>query len=847
MAQSPQFDVLQHKSTQHSFNVDLHVHSRHSTNPSQWALQKIGCSESYTLPSKIYDIAKSRGMDYVTITDHDTIAGALEIAHLPQVFISEEVSAYFPDDRCEIHVLAWNITEKQHEDIQRLRSNIYDLVPYLIQQDIPHACAHPLCPANDKLTIQHVEKLILLFSVFELNGARNDVQNETLRSIVAALTPEMTSRFEEEYNFASLLAQPWNKHFMAGSDDHSSCNIARSFTRITPVGGTDEGNTLPAPAHLLQAVMQGNTSVNTVPATPLCFAHNLYAIGYQFYKNSTDLAQDMHYSSALRFAENMLTGAPELKPLSVKTRMLTLAGVLLRFGRGKRTVEKSMQANLLEAAEQVIAQFPQLQFAASETNTIQALKDLPQREEMLTHFISEVTEKVQHVCVDAVLEDILKGNFFNVFKLIGSIGSLYALLAPYGIGYSLFSKDRKFAESCLQHYGIQNCMRPQMAEETAIAYFTDTYCEVNGVAKSLQITLSLAAAHNKKLDMLTCMPQGSNAFLNDPKLAPINFPPTGSFSMPEYPELSLHHPPALKIIQHCFTRGYTLLHSVTPGPMGLIALLAAKMLNLPIHATYHTSFPQYVYRLTDDSSLEETAWRYIFWYYNQMDAVFAPSEATRQDLIARGLQPQKIHVYPRGIDASVFTPSWQRGDLSKEQQIKFLYVGRLSKEKSLHLLMEAFRRVYPQVPNAVLTLVGDGPQFGELQKMAKDLPVKFTGYLEGESLIRAYEKADIFVFPSATDTYSRVVLEAQAAGLATIVSGVGGPKENIIPGKSGLVVEQENAEAYAAAMLSLACHPERMQAMKRAARSWAESRPLRSAFMAQWQLFEKLKAQSQAA
>lgn len=847
MVQSPRINVLQQKTTLPSFNVDLHVHSRHSTNPSQWALQRIGCSESYTHPSKIYDIAKSRGMDYVTITDHDTIAGALEIAHLPQVFISEEISAYFPDDRCEIHVLAWNITEKQHDDIQRLRSNIYDLVPYLIQHDIPHACAHPLCPANDKLTIDHVEKLILLFSVFELNGARNDVQNEVLRSIVAELTPTMTAQFEEKHNVASLVAQPWNKYFTAGSDDHSSCNIARSFTRITPANDNGQGGRLPDPEHLLQAVMQGNTTVNAVPATPLCFAHNLYAIGYQFYKNSTDLAQDIHYSSALRFAENMLTGAPELKPLSVKTRMMTLAGVLLRFGRGRRNAEKSMQANLLEAAEQVIAQSPQLQSAAGEINTIQALANLPQREEMLTRFVSDVTEKVQHICVDAVLEDILKGNFFNVFKLIGSIGSLYALLAPYGIGYSLFSKDKKFAETCLHHYGIRNHMRPRMDDEMAIAYFTDTYCEVNGVAKSLQVTLSLAAMHGKKLDMLTCMPQETNAFLDDPKLAPINFTPTGSFSMPEYPELSLHHPPALKIIQHCYTQGYTLLHSVTPGPMGLIALLAAKMLNLPIHATYHTSFPQYVYRLTDDPSLEEAAWRYIFWYYNQMDAVFAPSEATRQDLIARGLQPQKIHVYPRGIDASVFTPSWQRSASSKEQQIKFLYVGRLSKEKSLHLLIEAFRRVYPQVPDAMLTLVGDGPQFAELQKLAKGLPVKFTGYLDGESLIQAYENADIFVFPSATDTYSRVVLEAQAAGLATIVSGVGGPKENIIPDKSGLVVEQENAEAYAQAMLSLARHPERLQVMKCAARSWAESRPLKSAFMAQWQMFEKLKSQSQVA
>ena len=132
---------------QASFCVDLHVHSCHSTCPSQWILQKIGCGESYTPPRKVYDIARARGMNYVTITDHDTISGALEIAHLPQVFISEEISAFFPDDKCEVHVLAWNITEAQHREISRLRHNIFELVPYLMGRALPMPaltpCARP--------------------------------------------------------------------------------------------------------------------------------------------------------------------------------------------------------------------------------------------------------------------------------------------------------------------------------------------------------------------------------------------------------------------------------------------------------------------------------------------------------------------------------------------------------------------------------------------------------------------------------------------------------------------------------------------------------------------------------
>jgi predicted metal-dependent phosphoesterase TrpH len=88
------------------FKVDMHVHSRFSTRPSQWILQKIGCPESFTEPRRLYDIALKKGMDMVTVTDHNTIAGALEIAHLPNTFVSEEITTYFPEDRCKLHVLA---------------------------------------------------------------------------------------------------------------------------------------------------------------------------------------------------------------------------------------------------------------------------------------------------------------------------------------------------------------------------------------------------------------------------------------------------------------------------------------------------------------------------------------------------------------------------------------------------------------------------------------------------------------------------------------------------------------------------------------------------------------------
>ena len=161
--------------------IDLHVHSKFSTRPSQWLLQKLGCPESFTEPHEIYHIAKTRGMTLVTITDHNRIEGALEIAHLPDAFVSEEITTYFPEDRCKIHVLALNIDEAQHRDIQKVRENIYELVDYLLAAGILHILAHPLFSVNDRLTVTHLEKLLLLFKNFE-NERCSQRSNQRLSS-----------------------------------------------------------------------------------------------------------------------------------------------------------------------------------------------------------------------------------------------------------------------------------------------------------------------------------------------------------------------------------------------------------------------------------------------------------------------------------------------------------------------------------------------------------------------------------------------------------------------------------------------------------------------------------------
>jgi predicted metal-dependent phosphoesterase TrpH len=149
---------------QHS-RCDLHVHSRYSTDSGNFALRRARLGESYTDPERVYRICKRRGMRFVTISDHNTLEGALRIAHLPDTFLSVEVTTRFAEDDVPLHVLVWDLTEDDHRDLQPYRPSVVDLAAFLRERALPHAIAHPLYRMGPPLTPAHMERLLLLFSV----------------------------------------------------------------------------------------------------------------------------------------------------------------------------------------------------------------------------------------------------------------------------------------------------------------------------------------------------------------------------------------------------------------------------------------------------------------------------------------------------------------------------------------------------------------------------------------------------------------------------------------------------------------------------------------------------------
>jgi glycosyltransferase involved in cell wall biosynthesis len=202
-------------------------------------------------------------------------------------------------------------------------------------------------------------------------------------------------------------------------------------------------------------------------------------------------------------------------------------------------------------------------------------------------------------------------------------------------------------------------------------------------------------------------------------------------------------------------------------------------------------------------------------FYSQCRLVLSPSAAADDALAELGIPPTRIARWDRGVDTSRFDPAL-RDERLLPGELSVLYAGRVSKEKNIDLLADAFALAHEKDPRLHLVLAGGGP---EQARLAERLGARasFLGWLEGTALAEVYASADAFCFPSETDTFGQVVLEAQASAIPVLAVDAGGPRELITDGVNGLL-RPARAEALADALLSLAESPALRQRLGRAAR-----------------------------
>ena len=214
--------------------ADLHVHSKYSDYPSTWAHRAYNSPESFTEPETVYQQAKSRGMAFVTLTDHDDIRGSLELVHLHpnECFISCEITTYFPEDNCKIHILVYGISASEYADMRRIADDIYQLRDYIIEHRIAYSVAHATYDQDGRLTFEHIEKLVLMFDVFEIiNGGSGAQNNLLLHGYLQSLNEDKITELRDKHGITPISDDPWIKGYTGGSDDHCGILIGTAFTQ----------------------------------------------------------------------------------------------------------------------------------------------------------------------------------------------------------------------------------------------------------------------------------------------------------------------------------------------------------------------------------------------------------------------------------------------------------------------------------------------------------------------------------------------------------------------------------------------------------------------------------------
>ncbi len=775
--------------------ADLHVHSRFSNKPSIWALKKLNCPESYTTPASIYRIALENGMDFVTITDHNTINGALEIAHLPKTFISSEISTYFPEDGCKMHVVALGISERSFEDLMHLRKNIYELTAYLRGNRITHFIAHPLYDMNSRISADTVEKLLLLFEIFEVkNGSRSRRYGRTVAHILASLTPDRIAALAERHEIPPYGDMPWVKGSVGGSDDHSGFFIARAYT-VSPASRSVE--------EFLAAVGNRGTMPEGDDGDVMTLAHSIYGIGYRFLREKIDIKK----SGSMPFINALMK-----RVMGADQSSLSLFDRLQLFVR--KNLPEMFTGYDGRSFEEIIDREARLLLKDSHFLAGISVENINRRVFTVT---SCLLNRLSFIYTDRAIRTLSSMSIMNLAHALGSIGFIHLLASPYYLAFH-HQHRRKDLVAELEKRFISASREPQRQK---VALFTDTLHEINGVAITIKRLMEKARREGVELVIITSSSEATS-FTDGIK----NFKSFGMFSLPEYPDLKMHFPPVLDIMDYVEREGFTRFHVSTPGTIGIVSLLIAKVMDIPISGTYHTDIPQYVNSLTNDAFLENVAWNYMIWFYNLMEEVMVPSASTRKQLIERGLSADKVRPLPRWVDIEVFTPGkrdphlWTR--LGLDGSVRFLYVGRVSREKNIELLTKAFKSMLDSGLAGNLIIVGDGPFRMEMEAELKGYPAVFTGFLAGEELCVAYASADVFVFPSTTDTFGNVVLEAQASGLPVIVSDGGGPKELMRDGETGLTIKGDSPQALIEAMRSFVQDRTLIATMAKNARRFTE-------------------------
>ena len=738
--------------------ADLHVHSCHSRHASEWFLQRIGAQESYTEVETIYRDAKRRGAHFVTITDHNSIDGALELTarHPQDCFVSTEATAYFPEDGCKVHVLCYGITPVQFAAIQKTRENIYNLRDYLRVENIACSVAHATFSVNGRLTVEHIEKLIVLFDVFEgINGTRGRVGNATWQEVLRHLTPAHIARLADKHHIEPWGAESWVKGLTGGSDDHAGLFIGATYT-------VARAKTI---SELLDALRAKHTLADGRYGDHKALAYAIFKVASEYFRRKGGTKGLPSMLSSILFDE---------KGPALRERLL-----VKKLGLGRSTHER-MLARFFETLLDVTR--------ADDCPERQVEQAYAALTTLLDECVAETARSLERSFRGEESSDLLQ------YLSVALPAGLFA--APFFSTLYYLNRSREINEALLRAFAL-----PAVRKDTRVLWFSDTLTDLNGVSVTLGEVADCARRVGRPLHLVGCLTpaeQQQPAALPDALNLPCIYAITPAF----YPAHTLRVPSLLQSIDLIAARHPDRIVVSTPGPVGLVGLMAARLLGVPCVGVYHTDFGRQVELITKDPQIAALVDGYTRWFFARMDELRVPSMAYIDRLAEHGMDRRVMKPFPRGLDRNFTTLDEQTLETVRclwfaDARPTLLYAGRLGQEKNLDLLLRVVQELRARGQEVRLMLAGDGPARAALEQQAAGVPdIVFTGRLERRTLRACYALADVFVFPSTTDTFGMAVLEAQAFGLPALVADAGGPPEIVHHGRTGYAVPADDLEMW---------------------------------------------------
>jgi glycosyltransferase involved in cell wall biosynthesis/predicted metal-dependent phosphoesterase TrpH len=725
--------------------ADLHCHSTASQLSKLGIQRSLGLPECATPPEEVYELAKRRGMDFVTITDHDTIAGVLEIADRTDVFISEELTVWFKGEPQAVHVLCHDITPDDHDWLQAHNDDVEACAAYLREHDIAATLAHPFYAVEAPLQPRHRRRLAQLFGTWETrNGSRARELNAP----------------------AAVYIETHGGTGIGGSDDHAGVDIGRTFTE-TPAAAT--------PEQFLAHIRAGRATARGEQGSAAKWAHAAMGLASRVLARDANGRPDPQ--AVLKMVERVVTeGDARSSVIGVDLGPDDARNLLAAWLKG---VDLDMPTGEL------------LGLLQSEDFSHAALHRRARR----------IHERKLRTAVASTLDAAATGG--DLGAVATEIFDACIPAIPY-VPATLFLGSEK------------GKLAARDSEPRRVALVADAVGGMHGVTHTLD-ELRERGLPGYEIEVIGTDPNVDR-----------RLPAVAEVPIPFYPGLQIGVP-SLPAITEAIAEGrYDLVHLCSPGPSGVAAALLAKVAELPIVGSYHTELAAYAGVRTNDPRLELGMKMALGAFYGACGLVLSPSEASDASLRELGIAPERIGRWDRGVDVSRFDPN-QRVDglYGPAGRVNVLYAGRLTSEKGVDLLADAFLAARRRDERLHLVLAGGGPEEDALgDKLGEH--ATFLGWLEGEGLAQAYASADMFLFASRTDTFGNVILEAQASGIPVVAVAEGGPLTLIRDGVDGLLREAD-AEALGTAVAELAAAPQRRRRLAHAAlgavraRTWERS------------------------